>query len=329
LLEEPGDLTREERLRILVTERDFAKQNHWQRLGLNGNPQRADVKKAFRELSKRFHPDRYFGRDTGSFADKLHSIFQQLKEANDTLHNDEKRAAYRKKVSPPPAPKRTTPAPDRAPKEETEQEKKERLQRLEERRAQIMSERKSRTKRMRMKKIKDTDKGPAKAASLYQAALIHIGKLEYQEAFLSLKLAVEYAPKDQEIKERFEEVSQQVNLERASSIADDALTEGSDGRHQRAAELYLEAWELAPSKTQHVVQAAFQFAKAGLNKKAEKWAKQAAEDASGRRAIHIAVAEVFEMIGNTDAARSHAERAGTLDPTDGRVKKFLRRLGQP
>ena len=50
-------------------------------LGVAGDADVATVKRAFTAASKELHPDRYFGKDLGSFKEKLAQIFARLTEA--------------------------------------------------------------------------------------------------------------------------------------------------------------------------------------------------------------------------------------------------------
>src|SRR5689334_22406813 len=52
-----GDLTSEERTRIMEAERNLDSRNHWQVLGLSGEVTAASVKRAYFDLSLVFHPD--------------------------------------------------------------------------------------------------------------------------------------------------------------------------------------------------------------------------------------------------------------------------------
>lgn len=52
------------------------------------------LKRAYFRLSKEFHPDRYFGKNLGPYAERLSQIFQSVKAAFELLSDDRRRAAY-------------------------------------------------------------------------------------------------------------------------------------------------------------------------------------------------------------------------------------------
>lgn len=64
------------------------KQDYYETLGVERNASEADIKKAFRRLAMKYHPDRNL--DDSSAEDK----FKQVKEAYDVLSDQQKRAAY-------------------------------------------------------------------------------------------------------------------------------------------------------------------------------------------------------------------------------------------
>lgn len=63
----------------------MAKEDYYVTLGVDKNTSTADIKKAYRKLAMKYHPDRTNGDDTK---------FKEIKEAYETLSDDEKRALY-------------------------------------------------------------------------------------------------------------------------------------------------------------------------------------------------------------------------------------------
>ena len=54
-------------------------------LGVPVGADRKAIKRAYRELSKEFHPDRYFRKDIGDYGRALQRVFNAIKEAYDAL----------------------------------------------------------------------------------------------------------------------------------------------------------------------------------------------------------------------------------------------------
>lgn len=91
-LAEPGAIEPDVRLRILAMARLVDAHDPWALLGV---PHGADVKtlkRAYYKLSKDIHPDRFFGRQLGSFADRLSLVFEAVSRAYAKLTQPEKSA---------------------------------------------------------------------------------------------------------------------------------------------------------------------------------------------------------------------------------------------
>ena|GEM_PF-3200123 len=93
--DEPGvQLTAEERAEIREMSARLPHLKHWDLLGIRRMASVDEVKDAFFERSRRFHPDRFWGRELGSYRRAVEAIFRQLKEAEATLSDPTRRAAY-------------------------------------------------------------------------------------------------------------------------------------------------------------------------------------------------------------------------------------------
>ncbi|MBU8900485.1 J domain-containing protein, partial [Corallococcus sp. M34] len=127
---EQVDLEPERKKEIIELERSLDTMDHFAVLGIAPGATAADVKQAYYTASRRFHPDRYFGKNLGSFRARMERIFRRLTEAHNVLSQDERREAYLRAnpalaaaaAPPAPAPRPTaavapvaTPPPPRAP----------------------------------------------------------------------------------------------------------------------------------------------------------------------------------------------------------------------
>ena len=62
-------------------------QNHYETLGVARNADARTIKKAFRQMSLKYHPDKNIGTDTTT-------KFVKISEAHEVLNNQEKRQQY-------------------------------------------------------------------------------------------------------------------------------------------------------------------------------------------------------------------------------------------
>jgi curved DNA-binding protein CbpA len=93
-LDEQGGLAAENRQRIIEMRRVVARRDYFEILGVAAGASRRDVKRAYFELSKEFHPDRYYGVDTGSFGPWLAEIFERINHAYSVLSSPRQRETY-------------------------------------------------------------------------------------------------------------------------------------------------------------------------------------------------------------------------------------------
>ncbi|MEW8508003.1 MAG: molecular chaperone DnaJ [Candidatus Thiodiazotropha sp.] len=68
----------------------MAKRDYYEVLGVNKNASEADIKKAYRRLAMKYHPD----RNTGDAANDAEEKFKEAKEAYEVLTDAQKRATY-------------------------------------------------------------------------------------------------------------------------------------------------------------------------------------------------------------------------------------------
>ena len=93
LLEEI-DLDDKRKKEILDFEARLPGLNHFQLLGVPNLAGAEEARRAFHELARRFHPDRFYGKNLGSFRSRVENIFRKLTEANEVLGDTERRNAY-------------------------------------------------------------------------------------------------------------------------------------------------------------------------------------------------------------------------------------------
>jgi len=91
---EEVELTGAERREVLRLLRIIETGTLFDVLGVDRDTPKRALKRAYFKVSKQFHPDRYYGKVTGSFGPWLSRIFETANAAFDTLSDDRKRAEY-------------------------------------------------------------------------------------------------------------------------------------------------------------------------------------------------------------------------------------------
>lgn len=99
-LAEEVDLEIERRKEILFLHANLRSGNLFQLFGLPWGASIEDVRRAYYEKARIFHPDRFAGKKLGSYKPKVEAIFRAMSEASGTLTDPAKRQEYEKKHAP-------------------------------------------------------------------------------------------------------------------------------------------------------------------------------------------------------------------------------------
>lgn len=83
-----------EKRRVLEMRRRVAEGDHFAVLDVEPGVTRRELKRAYFRVSKEFHPDRYYGKNVGSFEPWLAEIFEAASRAFETLADARSRAEY-------------------------------------------------------------------------------------------------------------------------------------------------------------------------------------------------------------------------------------------
>lgn len=101
LLAEEVSLDDAQKREILYVYDYLERVDYYALLGLNRDADRKEVRAAFFTMSKRFHPDLYFGQSLGSYQSKIDAIFQAINKAQQVLSHKQKRADYDEQLGQP------------------------------------------------------------------------------------------------------------------------------------------------------------------------------------------------------------------------------------
>jgi tetratricopeptide (TPR) repeat protein len=83
-----------DRILVIRTMRAVRAGDHYRVLGVARDANKKTLKRAYFKLSKKFHPDRYYNKETGSFGPWLSQLFEAATQAWDVLGDDRKRSVY-------------------------------------------------------------------------------------------------------------------------------------------------------------------------------------------------------------------------------------------
>lgn len=316
-----------------------------------------DVQRAYRKVSMRYHPDRFYGKKLGSYMGKLEAIFRHLSNVVEYLSDDEERAAYEASLAaaePEPLSSEELEPIRRRPRTLT---KKDRLRRLggvmgmstrevkaaaRKRRGtpepqpgalrtnkapEVSAERKARIKKRRRKQTQQVlspmMQRRAKAKLHYEEGIKLLLEGSFAAAASNLKLATTFDPKNEEYREKEQLATSRAREGSSKAYAKRAAFEESVGRWEEAARLYCMAAERNPT-VDYFSRAADALSKGEDLKRAVEYATRAKDLDPNSVQARLSLGNAYLAAGMPKNARREVEYALKLD-SDNKLAKSLMR----
>jgi curved DNA-binding protein CbpA len=101
---EKQDLDRDFLHAIRMKENNLENANHYEILEVHPRASAQEIKKSYLDLSRKFHPDRFFSKNLGAYKQKLELIFSKIQKTYAVLKNPIEREAYDQRLSLQPKP---------------------------------------------------------------------------------------------------------------------------------------------------------------------------------------------------------------------------------
>lgn len=323
LLEEV-DLDDVRKKQVLEIEKQLDDSNHFQILGVAPGSDPAAVKAAFFELSRKFHPDRYFGKNLGSYKGRIERIFKRLSDAHQTLTNEDKRKAYLQQhpelaVAPPrakldtdkiseaiassaaAAPESEAPPPPPPPDPKREDERRDRL--------------KKHPYLARHARVND----------LLQRAKAAMAKGDFAAAHIDLVTASQADDRNAEIKALLGDVKKKADAQRSAAEYEKAqkLEQASD------LQAALNGYRSASNTDHNNAAAAYAVARLMYRynldpKETTSYAQRAVEGDPRHVEAHLLLGKLYDMADMKQMAKRHYEQAFRLAPDNLEAKKAVK-----
>jgi curved DNA-binding protein CbpA len=318
-----------------------------------------DVQRAYRKVSMRFHPDRFFGKELGSYKAKLEAIFRHITNVVEYLTDDDERATYEASLEDdePEAPVSQEVEPIR--RRPRQLSNKDRLRRLggamgmsthevkaaaRKRRGtdtnipkpqpgalrtnkapEVSAERKARIKKRRRKQTQQIMspivQRRAKAKRHYEEGIKALLAGNFAAAASNLKLATTFDPKNEEYAEKEQIATSRAREGSAAAYAKRASFEESVGRWEEAARLYCMAAERNPTVALYCL-AADALSKGDDLKRAVEYATRAKDLEPNAIEARLSLGNAYLAAAMPKNARREVEYALNLD-SDNRLAKTL------
>jgi curved DNA-binding protein CbpA len=273
-------------------------------LGVAADADVKAVKKAYFALSKQFHPDRYFRRNLGPFAERIERCFKKILEAYELLSDPATRSEVQRNLSPPAAPDGQA-KPGGSPSGAAALK---RLSRL-------------------GKQLKVFEERRRKAKSFFESGMSAFREERWLEAAGSVRLAIAFDPGNQAYKEAFSDVQRKAHEERAKLLIKQGEGALEMRDYQDAAGLFEEALQYRPFDPDLNIRAArLQWQAVGNLRKAKEFAGAACEIEPTNAGYRRTLGQIFKAAGLKSNARRELEAALKLDPKDAEAKAELKSL---
>ncbi len=313
--------------RILAFEAKLDRPYH-EILGVAKDADARTVKRAYFELSKEYHPDRYFRKRVGRHGERLERIFRKVLEAYELLADPTTRAEVQRSLdaaaaappaappspptplsvvarpSPPAAPASSAPpAPPTAPR--------------------------PRAPRISTAHLRALAQRKAKAKTFFEAGMAAFQASRWLEAASSVRLALAFDPWNAAYKESFAGVQRRANDERAKQFVKEAESALELRQPKEALRLYEEALHCVPHEPEINYKAARLALVLGEDpKRAKEYAARACELRPEVPAHHRLLGQIYKSGGLVANARRELEAALRLDPRDAEARQELKTLGR-
>jgi tetratricopeptide (TPR) repeat protein len=292
------DLDEDRKQEILTLDHILDGLNHFEVLGLLPGASTTEVKKAYHEASRRYHPDRFFQRNLGSFRPRIERIFRRISEANAVLSDSVRRQEYERANPALSTPAATPPAPMGPDDEKRSAERRARLAR------HPYLIRKARLTQLLANGKKSLLAG------------------DFGKAYTDLHLASQIDPKNQEVHVLLRAVRHKHELERASRELKLGQDAEKGGDLATAARSYLNAANIDRRSALAASKAAALLRKTGHELKEVRLLAQRAVELEPTNPDHrLLLVSVLEDMGMQKLAARQLAEALKLNPDHPELKK--------
>jgi len=300
-LAEDVDLPLDVRKEVLFLEAQLGRLDHWAVLGLRWNAPPAEVRAAYLEKAKVFHPDRHGGRRLGSYSARIDRIFKALTDARDALVDERRREEYARKTAPP-----------------------EEFARMEARR--LEDEARADERRARLARANPIVARAARVQELVRRGKQLMADGRHARAANDFLTVLGIDPRHPEARALAEEARKRAGAERARELYDQGLAAEAVGNRTAARASFREAAEAEPGIARYAVAASRVALEAGDADEARELAERAVRAGPRDARAAVALGSALQAQGESKAARRAFERALEIDPEIEAARAALKKL---
>lgn len=308
LMQEAGELDVATRKRVIWAFENLERWTHYELLQIDRKADKDAVKKAYRERTKEWHPDRFRAKNLGSFKRMIEAVFKRLNEAQKVLADDRARLEYDKTI-----------IFELSPEEMKEVMWKAGAEDREKRREDSMKARRLAKNPVLLKK--------QQAREFYEAALAAESEGKLIEARRQAQMAVTYDPKNADYPVLVQRLAEAAVDTRLAPLLKRGKYHESLTQWDEAIEYLQEAVRIAPDNGTAHLRLAYNMLMGHqpideVIRHAQKAVGALPEDAEA----HFILGRCFEAKDMAKNAKKHYEDAVRLRPNYQEAKKRLNKL---
>jgi curved DNA-binding protein CbpA len=292
---------------------------YYEVLGVSREAEPTQIRDAFFERSKTYHPDRYFKKELGPYAELLNEVYKRVVAAHDVLRDPKLRGAYDRSLSPTTAESRPVVMPppaqpvSRAPTSG--------------RGASLRSRLGLQSPGLMLVSLqRQLEQSRARAEKQFEAAMLQKKSGDWARAAQLVELALAFDPREKRYHDELAEILPRANADRAAAVRRKAEML-LNGDRAGAAELLEEAAQLCPTDAElaHKLAELLIRLEGGLEK-AALYAERAVSLDEDNVRFRKTAGEICRKSGDSQKARRHLQKAWELDPMDKEIRLALQTL---
>ena len=347
---EDVDLDAEQRERISSMFERLGASSHYQLLGVEPDAEKKEIKNAYYALIPLYHPDKFFGRNLGSYKKKLERIFERLAEAEKVLTRKSSREEYDEYLGvrretrafdavltsiPPPRPSTPPlpPVPKLAPEESARERSRALARRLtgprrvpsEVTEPEVSREERRERAGQSMRQFLAAKRSP-RIDRFVRAGTEALASGNWVSAVNALRIATNLAPDDTAIRELYEQADVKATEHLADGYESSAKYEEKYGHWDEAAKSWLKVAAGRPDDASPLRRAAECYLHTSDPREGIKPAREAVMLAPGSAECHTTLARAYEASELLKSAIGEVERAIELKPESTELRDWLKRL---
>ncbi len=315
----------DERREIVFLSENLQHLDHFEFFEAEPTEDRRELKKAYFSFSKRYHPDNFFGKETGPFGERIEAIYRHGTEVYEALSNNgDLRAVYRRAIESRDLHYRSGLEAERAVQRQKTRRRKQ--EQAEGRKVDLRARLERNKKERRGRGTNPVAERLAKAERFYQEGMASYEAESFIAAANSLRLAMSYDEKNEHYARAYERVSEKAKTVRAELLWKRGYLDESIGHNREALQAYLQAVDIYPRPDYCAHTAELLLSHSDEEHRAVQLGEIAVRGEPHNVDYLLLLGKIYTQVGRVKKALSTYEKVLALEPKHEIAKKAVKAL---